>query len=305
MEFSHARLFVALSEHKSILGASKAIGLGQSSVSQRLRQFEREVGGEVFVRVPGSLVLTPLGQVLLPSAKALVDSFSNAYARVRSESGAQAGRVDISTVGNSIDRLIPALAHVRAHHPSLRMRVVQVASEHSLLDHVREGLSDIGFGYLRPDVVESAALDEVRVSLVGHDECCIVLPKELDHLEQPLPLHALPDIPVIAAPDDAVSRLAVEVTLARAGIRRRVGATTEHRSMLVPLVERGVGMAWSTVASASAAKTDMAVRTFSEPILLPLFTVWRQTAAAGSAALMQRVIARIMACPVPSRRVVG
>jgi DNA-binding transcriptional LysR family regulator len=72
MEMTQIRAFVAASRERNIGRAAERLRLTPSPVSRTLRQFEREVGGDVFVRDYHDLRLTPLGERALPVAVELL-----------------------------------------------------------------------------------------------------------------------------------------------------------------------------------------------------------------------------------------
>ena len=44
MEIRHVRTFLAVAEHRTVLGAAAALDLAPSSVSQQIRVLERDLG---------------------------------------------------------------------------------------------------------------------------------------------------------------------------------------------------------------------------------------------------------------------
>ena len=72
MEMTQIRAFVAASRERNIGRAAERLRLTPSPVSRTLHQFEREIGGDVFVREYHDLKLTPLGERALPVAVELL-----------------------------------------------------------------------------------------------------------------------------------------------------------------------------------------------------------------------------------------
>ena len=71
MNFEDIYSFLEVCRHEGISQAAEAMFVAQSTVSQRIKRLEQEVGGELFERKPGikGISLTPRGEMLLPIAR--------------------------------------------------------------------------------------------------------------------------------------------------------------------------------------------------------------------------------------------
>lgn len=81
--FSQLRAFVALCDHQHFGEAAAALGVSQPSLSQAITALERRVGGELVERTTRRVLVTPLGEILLPFAREAVlaaESFTEAVA---------------------------------------------------------------------------------------------------------------------------------------------------------------------------------------------------------------------------------
>lgn len=72
MDLRHARYFVAIADAGSVNAAAAAVHVAQPSLSRQLRDFERELGVELFERTGRRLAISPAGRALLPEARALL-----------------------------------------------------------------------------------------------------------------------------------------------------------------------------------------------------------------------------------------
>lgn len=68
MELRQLRYFVSVAEHGHVTRAAEALHVAQPSVSQALRQLERELGVTLFERSRQGMTLTAAGHQLLPEA---------------------------------------------------------------------------------------------------------------------------------------------------------------------------------------------------------------------------------------------
>src|SRR4051794_14934776 len=79
----HLRYFVAVAEELNFSQAARRLHMATSPLSQRIRDLERELRVELFVRSTHGVRLTPPGAALLPLARNLVDEFNSLTWRVR------------------------------------------------------------------------------------------------------------------------------------------------------------------------------------------------------------------------------
>jgi DNA-binding transcriptional LysR family regulator len=71
---------IALAEHGTVNAAAAAMGLAPSSVSDRVRQLEADLGAAVFIRSSRGMRLTPAGARLLEDVKPLLASLRSLMA---------------------------------------------------------------------------------------------------------------------------------------------------------------------------------------------------------------------------------
>lgn len=75
VELFHLRYFVAVADELHFTRAAERLRMAASPLSRRIRDLERELGVELFVRTHHRVTLTPAGEALLPSARDLVERF--------------------------------------------------------------------------------------------------------------------------------------------------------------------------------------------------------------------------------------
>ncbi|WP_344376115.1 LysR family transcriptional regulator [Agromyces tropicus] len=72
MELSQLRAFVATSRERNIARAAEALNLTASPVSRTIKDLEKQLGGDLFIRAYHDLQLTELGERMLPAAVRIV-----------------------------------------------------------------------------------------------------------------------------------------------------------------------------------------------------------------------------------------
>jgi DNA-binding transcriptional LysR family regulator len=83
VEFQHLNCFVAVAEELHFGRAAVRLHLTPSPVSRTIRELERELGGELFVRRYHRIELTRLGEQLLPQARRILAESDRLKVRAR------------------------------------------------------------------------------------------------------------------------------------------------------------------------------------------------------------------------------
>jgi DNA-binding transcriptional LysR family regulator len=115
MDVHQVRCFVTVAEESHFGRAADRLHLTPSPVSRAVKELERELGAELFVRRYHQVELTPIGRHLLAHARGLVADFDN-----------------LKNVAHTLARDAPRVIHVGGTYlapPALFDRVVALAEE--------------------------------------------------------------------------------------------------------------------------------------------------------------------------------
>jgi DNA-binding transcriptional LysR family regulator len=80
VELRHFRSFVTVAEERSIGRAATRLYITQPALSRQMQQLEREIGAQLFVRVPHGVELTDAGRELLDKARVAIEAAEDALA---------------------------------------------------------------------------------------------------------------------------------------------------------------------------------------------------------------------------------
>ena len=113
--FSQLRAFVALCDHQHFGEAATALGVSQPSLSQASTALEKRVGGELVERTTRRVLVTSLGEALLPFARdavlaaaSLVDAAESEAKEATAERDAREKAELTRALGLESDGKIPA-----------------------------------------------------------------------------------------------------------------------------------------------------------------------------------------------------
>lgn len=153
LSLAQLRAFVAVLDERSFSGAAEALRVSQPAVSGAVAALEREVGGAVVHRHDATA--TPLGERLLPHARAALEATDRLRAEVAAFAGRPVGLVRLGAVTSVIHGLLPRLMrHLAEHAPGVELEVL-------------EGDDAELPGWLRSGAVDAAILIDDGVSRVG------------------------------------------------------------------------------------------------------------------------------------------
>lgn len=142
------RTFLAVHRSGSFTAAARLLGLSQPTVTAQMRTLERQVGRELFERLPRGVAASPFADTLAARIVAPLD----ALAEVTGDTGPVGGRaaVPVHLAGPAevmCLRALPALAPLVAE--GLLLRVATGLTD-PLLDELRAGRHDLVIATTRP-----------------------------------------------------------------------------------------------------------------------------------------------------------
>lgn len=128
------RGFEAAARHLSFTRAGEELFLTQSALSRQIQTLEEQLGVPLFERRHRALRLTGAGQVLLGAARAVLDEFASAVARIRHEQATQPLAISTNQPFAAL-WLIPRIARFRERHPGVD---VFISADNRIIDLDRE-----------------------------------------------------------------------------------------------------------------------------------------------------------------------
>jgi DNA-binding transcriptional LysR family regulator len=143
VELHHLKTFLTVSKFDSISQASRELFLTQSSVTNRIKELERELGFPLFERVGRNIRLTSEGKAYIPYAQHGLSIMDEAAQQMDKHSQSK-GIVTLSSMSNICTYVLPGwLAKFRKRYPDI---LIKIKTEHSrpIVDQVLRASIDIG-----------------------------------------------------------------------------------------------------------------------------------------------------------------
>ncbi len=179
MELRHLRYFVTVAQELNFTSAAEKLNTVQASLSQQIKDLEREVGVQLLERNNRKVGLTEAGQAFLKEALLSLEHAERAIQSARQIANAQQDQLNIGFVPVAEMKVFPyIMSNIRAHFPELK------AQFHSLTDAeqfsaLRNGQIDIAFTRYPGQLSEFDSIrifDEPLTLIVPRDSPAAALP---------------------------------------------------------------------------------------------------------------------------------
>jgi DNA-binding transcriptional LysR family regulator len=200
MTVHQLRIFLTVARHRSYSRAAEELYLSQPAVSIQIRELERAVGAPLFERAGRNILLTGVGQALLPYAQRVHELLDDARMVMAELQGLKRGRITLAAVRTAGAYVLPPLLGAfRQAYPGIAvsLEVSNRSTMHQRLLH-----------------------NEVDLVIMGRP------PEGIPHVVEPF----LPEeLVVIASPDHPLAgarRIPVEPLVSEVFIQREIGSGT-------------------------------------------------------------------------------
>jgi DNA-binding transcriptional LysR family regulator len=145
MELRHLRYFVAVAEELHFGHAASRLNTAQPSLSQQIRDLERELKVDLFLRTKRRVALTPAGQRFLQEARVILSSAERAAGLAREAALGEPRKLAVG-ISPETDWLFlgKALRLFSEHAPSIDV-VFQNLTPEAQVEALRKDHIDVGF----------------------------------------------------------------------------------------------------------------------------------------------------------------
>ncbi|MGH3450376.1 MAG: LysR family transcriptional regulator [Haloechinothrix sp.] len=261
--------FVAVVDHGGITKAAQSLYIAQPSLSQAIRNLERQLGVHLFDRSGRRLTLTEDGASFLVAARKILRDVEHARSKVHAVREGVTGRLELAALATlAVDPLPELASRLRREHPGILLNVIDPGGSAGVVTEVREGRAELGLTDLpvKTETLLSAPL--------GTQEIVLVLPPDMAaDLPDPVPLRAVARIPLVMEPTDTTTRTLINDALdAAAGY---IAVECAHRQAIWELVRHGAGATFLPRPLAENELKDVVVRSTVPEIRRSIGVVFR------------------------------
>lgn len=143
MELHQIRYFLAVCDHGSFTRAAEFSYVSQPSLTHAIKKLEMELGGELFIREHSGCLLTPLGHMVEPNLRKILQNTvtTKADAIRFTRLNTVPLRVGIMTTVGA-QRLNPCFARYQQDYPNIEFELI-IDNDKSLLEQLESGRLDL------------------------------------------------------------------------------------------------------------------------------------------------------------------
>jgi len=151
LELRQLQYFVHVAKMQHVTKAAEELHVAQSAVSRQIHRLEEELGVRLFMQRGRNVQLTPVGQLFLKRAEAILDNLDQAVNEIHEFLDPELGEVRLGFPHSLGIHLIPqVIAEFRAKHPHVKFRFKQGMFA-SLIRDVIDAEVDLAFISPLPD----------------------------------------------------------------------------------------------------------------------------------------------------------
>jgi DNA-binding transcriptional LysR family regulator len=225
VELRHLRYFIAVAEELNFSRAAERMHMAQPPLSAAIRQLERDLGVELFVRTTREVRLTDAGRAFLQGARRTLADAERAAEDARRAAAGELGHLRIAYSWSTRFETLPTLGRAfRASHPDVEL-LAQEMWNARIPPAFGSGSIDVAL-CLCPEIAAELKLAPIRAERV-----VALLPAAHPLAdEEAIPLSALADEEFVVFPRDIAPRLhdAFMAIYRRAGFEPRVRSESFH-----------------------------------------------------------------------------
>jgi len=237
LEVRHLQLVAAVADVGSLTRAGDQLHLTQSALSHQLRGIESRLGAALFLRVGKRLVLTPAGELLLASAKDILERLRQTEHDIRAMGRDRAGVLRITTECYTCYHwLPPLLLRFRRRFPRVEVRI-DVEATRRPVEMLLAGKIDLA-------IISAPVNDRRLVSrLVFSDELVVIASRQHRFAQQThVKIAEMRDETLFIYPPREESRVLQEVLLPAGAAPARI-EEVQLTEAITELVKAGLGVA--------------------------------------------------------------
>lgn len=252
------QLFLALAEHGGISAAARACHVTQPTVSMQLKELAEAVGLPLYEQIGRQVHLTPAGEALAASARAMNDEWSAFEQRIASMKGLTEGRLRVAVVSTAKYFIPRILGQFCKQYPGIDI-TLSVLNRDGVVQRLRENADDVYIMSKPPQDMELEGRTFLSNPLV------MIAPKGHPlSTRKRITLSTLADEPFILREAGSGTRLACEQYFAQVGFAPRVRLELGSNEAIKQAVEGELGLAVLSMHALAGPQTP------DHPVILPV-----------------------------------
>ncbi|MGI9952858.1 LysR family transcriptional regulator [Moorellaceae bacterium AZ2] len=175
MELQRLREFIVVAECLNFSRAAARLFISQPVLSRHIAELERATGVRLFVRNRQKVQLTPMGELFLQEAKAIVSRYEEACQRLRLASCGMVGHLKIGFLERAVRNFLSDfILHFSRSHPHISVEFCCYRELDELTQALRSDGLDVGLT-LALGLNHSRELSQ---EIIYQDNLCVIVRRE-------------------------------------------------------------------------------------------------------------------------------
>ena len=144
MDIQNLQAFISVFEQQSFSKAAENLNITQPAVSKRIAALELDYKTTLFDRIGKTIALTEAGEILLPSARQIIEEIKRSHQSILGLSGNLGGELKLATSHHiGLHRLPPVLRKFTTTHENVELDLRFMDSERAC-DAIEKGELELG-----------------------------------------------------------------------------------------------------------------------------------------------------------------
>ena len=144
MNLKQLKYFLVVAEERQITSAAKKLFIAQPPLSYQLKQLEKEIGAQLFIRNAHGMELTEEGKAFQKYAEKIVDLSLTATSQIRQIKTGELGKIRIGVI-SSCGGVVPnkQFNKLIEYYPNVSFEIHE-ANTFGIIEQLQDGLIDLG-----------------------------------------------------------------------------------------------------------------------------------------------------------------
>lgn len=144
MNLKQLKYFLVVAEERQITSAAKKLFIAQPPLSYQLKQLEKEIGAQLFIRNAHGMELTEEGKAFQKYAEKIVDLSLTATSQIRQIKTGELGKIRIGVI-SSCGEVVPnkQFKKLIEYYPNVSFEIHE-ANTFGIIEQLQDGIIDLG-----------------------------------------------------------------------------------------------------------------------------------------------------------------
>lgn len=234
-------LFYNVAQFSSFSEASEKLFISQPAISLQIQKLEKQVGVQLFNRLPNGISLTPEGQNFLHYVENGINNFKDGFLYLKNINGLKYGKIRIGTSATICKNLLmPIIAEFHKIYPQIEIQIISGQSE-DLVSQLDYGQIDVLFmtWYKEDGTYQTQKVFEIQDVIIGDKNM-------YEKTKQGISLAELENMNFIVQTKQSSTRMLMDKVFEKNNFNPKVFTEVVSFDLIAHLVGAGLGVGYST-----------------------------------------------------------